>query len=120
MQQASGSKLLTAVWLAQRQQPTGCSPRKHKPLSTGDLHFAVADDTAQTVLTSNAYNGGEVVISQDHITGFLGNFCASDAHGYPNICQFQGRCIVHTISRHGCNVAHLPQKPHNVLHNQLL
>ena len=65
-----------------------------------------------------AYNGGEVVISQDHVTGFFSYFCAGDAHGYSNISQLQGRRIIDAISCHGCNVAHLPQKPHNVLSNQ--
>jgi len=65
-----------------------------------------------------AHNCGEVVISQDHVTGFLGDFCASDSHGHPNVCQLQGWRIIHSIPCHSHNVAHIPQKANNILRKQ--
>lgn len=61
------------------------------------------------------YNGREVVICKDHITGFLGNLCASNAHGHSYVGQLQGWCIIHAIPCHGHNVAHVPQQSHYVL-----
>ena len=50
------------------------------------MHLTKGNYTLYKMGLQAAYNGGEVVISQDHITGFLGNFCAGDAHGDSNVC----------------------------------
>lgn len=62
----------------------------------------VADELLHVVVDSSAllnssHNGREVVVSQDHLRGRLGNGSAR-AHGDADLGLLQGRGIVHTIT----------------------
>ena len=55
-------------------------------------------------------NCGEVVINQDHVTGFLGDFSSRDAHGNADISGFQRGRIVHSVARHSDYIALLLER----------
>lgn len=65
----------------------------------------VADELLHVVVDSSAllnssHNGREVVVSQDHLRGRLGNGSAR-AHGDANLRFLQGGGIVHSITSLG-------------------
>ena len=43
----------------------------------------------------------KVVIRDDHVRGLFGDLCPGLAHGDADVCALDGRCVVHTIARHG-------------------
>merc|ERR1719305_184014 len=53
-------------------------------------------------------NGGEVVVSEDHLRGGLGNSSAA-AHGNTNLGLLQGGSVVDTITGHGSDLVHALQ-----------
>jgi hypothetical protein len=46
-------------------------------------------------------DGGEVVVSQNHVGGLFGDFGAGQAHRDPDVGGRQCRCVVDTVSGHG-------------------
>merc|ERR1719309_1643496 len=65
----------------------------------------VADELLHIVVNGASFldrrhDGGEVVVSQDHLRGRLGNGSAR-AHGDANLRLFEGGGIVHSVSGHG-------------------
>ena len=46
-------------------------------------------------------DGGEVVVLEDHVRGFLGDVGAGDAHGHADVRLAQRRRVVHAVTGHG-------------------
>ena len=64
------------------------------------------DGLLQVVIDRAAFldrmgDGGEVVVGQYHLRGFLGRLSALDAHGDADVCAFQGRRVVDAVAGHG-------------------
>ena len=59
-----------------------------------ELLHVVVDSAA---LLNGSHNGGEVVVSEDHLRGRLGNGGAR-AHGDTDLRLLQGGGIIHTIT----------------------
>ena len=47
------------------------------------------------------HDGGEVVVEQNHVGGFLRHLRTADAHGDADIGVFQGWRVIHAIAGHG-------------------
>merc|ERR1719318_2000915 len=58
-------------------------------------------------------NGGEVIISEDHLGCRLGN-SGSRTHGDTNFSLLEGRSVIDTISSHGSDLLHLLQIFYNL------
>jgi hypothetical protein len=58
-------------------------------------------------LLNGSDNGGEVVISQDHITGLFGDFGSRNTHSDTNTGLLEGRSIVDSVSSHTSNLVEL-------------
>ena len=56
-------------------------------------------------LLDGAEDGAEVVVSQNHVCGFLSHVCAELAHADADVCFLQRRSVVHTVTSHGYDVA---------------
>ena len=65
-----------------------------------ELFHVVVDSST---LLNSSHNGREVVVSQDHLRGRLGNGSAR-AHGDANLRLLQGRGIVDSVTGHGSNL----------------
>merc|ERR1719461_2655744 len=57
-------------------------------------------------LLDGGHNGGEVVVSEDHLRGRLSH-SGSGAHGDTNLGSLQGGGVVDTVSSHGGDLLHL-------------
>jgi hypothetical protein len=69
------------------------------------LEEEVAEELLDVVEDSPAlayrlHDGGEVVVSQNHIGRLLGDLGAGHPHGDPDVGRLQGRCVVDTVSSH--------------------
>ena len=67
---------------------------------TDELFHVVVDGAS---LFHSGHNGGEVIISQDHLRGGLGHG-GTGAHGDTDLGLLQGRGVVHTVTGHGCDL----------------
>jgi hypothetical protein len=70
------------------------------------LEEEVAEELLDVVEDSPAlayrlHDGGEVVVSQNHVGRLFGDFGAGHPHGDPDVGGLQRRCVVDTVSRHG-------------------
>merc|ERR1719334_1661412 len=65
------------------------------------LHVGI-DSTA---LLNGSDNGGEVVVSKNHLRGRLGD-SGSTTHGNTDLSLLQGRGVVDTVSSHGGDLVH--------------
>src|SRR5690606_23714682 len=52
-----------------------------------------------------ADNRGEVVVSQNHIGRAFADVRSGDAHGDTDVSEFQGRCVIDSVTGHGDDVA---------------
>ncbi len=68
-----------------------------------DEFFDVAEDDAAAF--HGVYDCCEVVVCEDHFTGFFCNICAGDAHGDSDVCAFEGWGVVYAVSGHCYDVA---------------
>lgn len=59
-----------------------------------ELLHVVVDGSA---FLNSCYNGREVVISQDHLSGRLGHSC-SGSHGNTNLSLLQCRGVIHSVT----------------------
>ena len=57
-------------------------------------------------------DGGEVVVGEDHVGGFLGHLGAGDAHGHADVGLPAGRGVVDPVAGHGHHVAPALQGVH--------
>jgi hypothetical protein len=55
-------------------------------------------------------DGGEVVVQQHHVGGFLGNVGAGDAHGHADVGLLERRRVVDAVAGHGHDVAAVLQR----------
>ena len=53
---------------------------------------------------------GERIIQKYHITGFLCNICSGDTHGNADICMFDSRCIIDSVTGNRNNISLLLEK----------
>jgi hypothetical protein len=70
----------------------------------------VAEDLLDVVehppaLAYRLHDGGEVVVSQNHVGRFFGDLGAGHAHGNPDVGRLQSWRVVDTVSGHGDDLA---------------
>lgn len=51
-------------------------------------------------LTDSGHDGSEVVVRQNHVSGFLADIAAVQPHGHTNVRTLQCRRVVHTVAGH--------------------
>uniref|UniRef100_A0A182WLP1 Uncharacterized protein n=1 Tax=Anopheles minimus TaxID=112268 RepID=A0A182WLP1_9DIPT len=66
-----------------------------------------------TTFLNSGNNGGEVIISQHHLSGGLGDG-GTGTHGNTNFGLLQGRGVVDTITSHSGDFVHALQELHNL------
>ena len=84
-------------------------------LEPHELDDVVVDRAAPL---DGADDGGEVVVGEHHVAGFLGDLGAGDAHGHADVGPAQRRGVVHAVAGHGHDVAAALERlddPHLVL-----
>ena len=84
-------------------------------LEPHELDDVVVDGAAPL---DGADDGGEVVVGEHHVAGFLGDLGAGDAHGHADVGPPQRGRVVHAVAGHGHDVAPALQRlddPHLVL-----
>ena len=84
-------------------------------LEPHELDDVVVDGAAPL---DGADDGGEVVVGEHHVAGFLGDLGAGDAHGHADVGPAQRRGVVHAVAGHGHDVAPALERlddPHLVL-----
>ena len=72
----------------------------------------VVEDAA--AFAHGGHDGGEVVVRQDHLGGFLCDLSAGDAHGHADVGGLDGRGVVDAVAGHGGDVALTLQRGHNL------
>ena len=50
-------------------------------------------------------DGGEVVVREDHVAGFLRHLGSRDPHRNADVGAFERRCVIHAVARHRNDVA---------------
>ena len=68
-------------------------------METNKFQDVVVD---RTTTTHSLNDGGEVVVSQNHVAGFLGDFGSGDAHCHADISSTKCSGVVYAIASH-CN-----------------
>ena len=98
------------------RQPTRHGKAHHQHLADIARHqvdHEIADIAKDhPALPHGKDDGRERIVAQDHMRGLLGHFSAAQAHGDADIGLFQRGCVVHTIARHGHDMARLLIKGH--------
>ena len=62
-----------------------------------ELADVVVDDAA---FLDGGHDGGEVVVEQDHVGGFLGHISPGDSHGHADIGLAQSGSVVDSVAGH--------------------
>ena len=81
----------------------GASLPKARRQDVHDGLFEVVVNRAAFLHRMN--DSGEIVVGQNHHSGFLGSLGPFHAHCHPDIGTFEGRGIVHPVAGHGNNAA---------------
>ena len=71
-------------------------------MESNKLEDVVVDGSAATHGFNNC---GEIIVGENHVAGFFGDFGAGDAHRYADIGASQGSGVVHAVAGHCDNLA---------------
>ena len=70
-------------------------------MESNKLEDVVVDGSA----AAHGFNNcGEIVVGENHVAGFFGDFRSGDTHRYANVGTSQGGGVVHAISGHCDNL----------------